>query len=163
MFEFLEYKLQKSNINISYYNIFHKYSPSSKKNIYLSHIICHDILDFSQVSQLYRAQKEAAKLLVKSDLLVSKDNSVLYIIWELKKGIRFMFDRKIFNKLIKCKKDIDSAYNIILGGLVILTPDAYNNKNIKEIVNLKKFFNVDYKIAIVNSLSQAFKIIEKFN
>jgi len=163
MYDFSEHKLHKSNINIVYYNFLLKYSVFLKKNVYIAHITVSDQLSLSNLFQIFRANKKAIEVLKESDLLITKSNSIVFSIYELKEGFKFIFDRRIFEKIIKNKEEVENAFNIKLGGMIFVIDKEHSSKHVKDITKLCKFFKVDYLIFTTNSLEQALIKIKKIS
>ncbi|MEP7103299.1 MAG: hypothetical protein ABI721_01145 [Candidatus Dojkabacteria bacterium] len=156
------YNLKDSKFNIVYKIFFLKYNPISDKNIYIAHIINYDILKVTNLPFCLDAQDKCIQLLLDEEKNITKENTIIYTFFDLKKGIRVLPDIKIFSLGENKKKTIEQEGKVLLGGMVLIVPEGFLRKYKNSVVSVSKFFNPATNIDVVGSYDEAIVAIDNF-
>jgi hypothetical protein len=155
-------KLEGSPMNIVYRASFYKYEPITDKKIYIVELTCYDVVKISNFSYVMKAQNEAIISLTSKDNSINKENSVFISFFNALKGIRFIPDLNILKYSVSTKNNLESKFNITLGGVVLILPSWASNRYKKALLHVISFSNMNVNFQIVTSIDDAYKSIAKF-
>jgi hypothetical protein len=128
-------------------------------------LICHIVMETIWKVSTYKCFLEIEEMGIKEmrDKFkdINVDNAVGCTIFELKKGLKFVPDVGMFNSALNFKNDMESKYDIKMGGVVMVTrhDKPRFNRVFRELIKLySRFSNFDF----VETTEQAYESIKNF-
>lgn len=149
-------KLENSQLDAYYSNWFYK--NINGKKIFISHIICENLVKVANYSEVLRLMKLNTKEVADSDTSLNKDNSIIYTILELSKGINFFPDMKMINE---ATNNNESITYITTGGIVTIIGMEYA-KALSSIQYANNTFAKQERLDIVFDFNQALEKINEY-
>jgi hypothetical protein len=156
-------KLEGAPINIVYSINFYKYHPLSDKNVYVVVVTSYDAVKITNIKYIYDAQEEAIKHLLSNDKKIDSSNSVVFTIYDFKKGLRFMPDLRTISRGVNFKANIEKDFNITLGGIIVVLGNFGVKKYKKLLIQLAKIFTNIGNLDVVDSIEESYMSMEKFS
>jgi len=142
----------------------YKYSPESKRDKYVGHIVIPDKLNVAKFLNIFKATRFVANEIVESTPGISRENSIMYTILDFQKGIRFWVDIGMINFSKENKKRILADKNLkIQPGHLIGLFNPKDRDSINRVTFTANIFVPHLKKVVVTSLEDAYKEIDELN
>ena len=152
-------RLEDSPIDIYFCYEKFKYSEELKRDKYIVHLIFINPLSVSKAKYLTEVLFKVVKLLKLENPSTNLNNSIVYSIFDLPKGVRFTPDFRMIDQIINYK-DAEFDLNIKLGHIIGL----FNKGNKRQllIMSLVRKYLKNFPVYIVTELESAYSLIDSY-
>lgn len=150
--------LPKSKVDVMYEYHLENRDFKLKKDVFYLIIVCNDVVKVSSISYVVELYNYALSQLKNDFTNCTVENSILFVIIEFKKGIKFVPDVRMFEILTRAKENIEK---LSPGGFICVVEPEFK-KSVSAIVDTIKVFAPNEHIALANSLDEVDEMVEEF-
>ncbi len=142
------------------YSLSQKLYKNVNKKVFICYIVCNQIIKISNYYQLLFSQEVIVDKLISQEENINKDNSILYTIFDFKKGFKLFPDMAMYNVGMDFKHKIESSRKIFLGGVIAVLNEEYALKYRKAIIHAANFLTKGMNYRLAGNYNESLKFIE---